>query len=151
MSRKILGINDGRRPRIPVFFVVETLQANKLVWFLVDTGSCFSALNESEALLMGLDLAVLPYVKGESIGFGGYFKPRTINRPVKLIFQTADNGQYSLQQSGFRIISPEHTDEETRRKIVELTPCVLGMDILNKFEIHIYSKRIELIPYEDQE
>jgi len=36
-----------------------------------------------------------------------------------------------------------YRDPEKRKMLVELTPCVLGMDILSKFEIYIYRNRID--------
>jgi len=146
--RKVLGINDGRKPRVPAFFCIKSLDIMKLVWFLLDTGSIFSILNESEALLMGIEPTTLPYAKVESIGFGGTFKHRMINRSVELIFKTSENDFYKIPQSGFRVCSPEDKDPEKRKRMVELTPCVVGMDVLSKFEIHIYKKKIELIPFE---
>lgn len=146
--RKVIGINDGRKPRVPAFFCIKSLDIMKLVWFLVDTGSTRSILNESEALLMGIDPTTLPYSKEGSIGFGGEFKHRMINRPVEVIFKTSDNDFYKIPQSEFRVLSPEHEDPEKRRMLVKLTPCVLGMDILSKFEIHILRKSVELIPFE---
>jgi len=129
--KKVIGINDGVKPRVPAFFCIKSLDIMKLVWFLLDTGAIFSILNESEALLMGIDPSTLQYAKVESIGFGGEFKHRIINRPVELIFKTSDNDFYKIPQSGFRVVSPEHEDPEKRKMLVELTPCVLGMDILS--------------------
>ena len=118
-----------------------------MVWFVVDTGSVFSALSEKDIVLMGIDCFALPEAKKEAIGFGGFFKSRLLNMQVQLIFSATDGQEYRISQSGFTVISPPK-DAPKREEIVALSPSVLGMDILSKFDIHIYQKKIELIPRE---
>jgi len=111
----------------------------------VDTGSGFSALSEKDAILMGIDCSTLPLSKREAIGFGGFFRSRLLNTEVQLIFPATDNEEYRISQSGFLVICPPQ-DAPKREELVALTPSVLGMDILSKFDIYIYQKRVELIP-----
>jgi hypothetical protein len=146
--KAVIGINDGRVPKVPAFVLIKNLGVNRLVWFLVDTGSTYSAICESDALLAGIDPTTLPYEKGEAVGFGGKFRCRSINHPVELIFKTSDSSQFTIHRSGFKLIPAEHKDEAIRRKLLEVTPSVLGMDVLNTFEIHILRKKVELSPYE---
>jgi hypothetical protein len=98
---------------------------------------------------MVIDCSTLPEAKKEAIGFGGFFKPRLLNTQVHLIFSAIDGREYKISQSGFTVISPPQRIEK-REEIVALSPSVLGMDILSKFEIHMYEKKIELIPRESE-
>ena len=139
------GIVTGIRPRVQVAISAKTLGVtSKPIWFVVDTGSSFSAISEADAVLIGIDCSLLPRKKDDAIGFGGFFKPRMIDKEVELAF-FGDDGEYKVTRSGFVVICPpENIDAKTRQKMLELTPSVLGMDVLSKFDIHVYKKRVEL-------
>jgi len=148
--QEIIGINDGRVLRIPAFFSVKPLQVNGLVWFHMDTGSTHSAISESAATILGLDIVTLPYDKSGAVGFGGKFRYKIVNRPVEIVFNTSDKESYRVSQSGFKVVPAEHEDEAIRKELLARTPSVLGMDILNKFQIHITRKKVVFVPYDEK-
>ncbi len=144
---KFVGSVVGKRPIIPVFFEVRAYKKSKMVDFLVDTGSIFSALSEKEATIMGIDCSDLPEAKGEAIGFGGLFKTKMINRLATLTFRSSNRQEYKINyDSGFRVICvPSNATREEREKILRSTPSVLGMDILlAKFKIYVDGQKVEL-------
>ena len=116
-----------------------------MVPFLVDSGSLFSALNEKEAVLMGLDCSSLPDSKGETVGFGGTFRTKVINRLVFLTFKYG-NDKYKMRYSqGFRVVYiPPHVGRDEREKLMRYTPSVLGMDVLTKFKVYMDKHKIVL-------
>jgi hypothetical protein len=141
----VKGIVTGKGPRVQVVLDIKGQTTSGLVWFTVDTGSNFSSLSEAEAILMGIDCSALPLAKIEAVGFGGSFKPRVLNKQVDLIFST-DDGEYKLPRSGFMVTCPpDNVQGKEREKIVELTPSVLGMDVISHFDLHVYKKRVELV------
>jgi len=129
---------------ISVLFEVRAFKVSKMVTFLVDTGSKFSAITEKEATIMGIDCSSLPYVKGEAIGFGGFFRNRNINREVIVTFKS-NQDEHRMKFGSFRVncVPPNLTGEE-REKLIRLTPNVLGMDILRRFRTCVDENQIEL-------
>ena len=95
---------------------------------------------------MGLDCSLLPFSKQESIGFGGTFKTRVINKLVVLTFRSDKEEIKIPYSSGFRVVCPPPniTDEE-KEKFYRYTPSILGMDILSKFRLCISKKELEMI------
>jgi len=112
---------------------------------MVDTGSLFSAITEREAALMGLDCSRLPESKIPAIGFGGKFKTKMINRLVILTFRQDKNEHRIRYSRGFRVIcTPPGIKEEDKEELLRLTPNVLGMDILTRFETRVRKPKVEL-------
>lgn len=130
---------------ISVLFEVRAFKVSKIVTFLVDTGSKFSAITEKEATIMGIDCSSLPYEKGEAIGFGGFFRNRNINREVIVTFKS-NKDEHRMKFGSFRVncVPPNLTGEE-REKLIRLTPDVLGMDILRRFRTCVEENQVELI------
>ena len=146
VTSKFTGSVVGKRPLIPIFFEVKAYKKSKMIDFLVDTGSIFSALSEKEATLMGIDCSELPEAKGEAIGFGGLFKTRMINKLVTLTFGSG-NQEYRINyNSGFKVICiPSSATREEREKMLRYTPSVIGMDILlAKFKTRVDEQKVEL-------
>jgi hypothetical protein len=116
-----------------------------MVSFLVDSGSKFSAITEKEATIMRIDISSLPYTKEESVGFGGFFKNRNINREVILTFKS-NQDEYRIKFGSFRVncIPPDLTREE-RERLIQVTPNVLGMDILRLFKTYLDINHVELV------
>ena len=87
---------------------------------------------------------MLPDCAEESIGFGGTFKNKMINCPVKLTF--GNEQKYTVRyDSGFRVVVfPNEIDCQQREKLIRYTPSVLGMDVLEKFKVYIDKKKVEL-------
>jgi hypothetical protein len=142
----VKGIVTSKGPRVQAELSVRGLGASKLIWFTVDTGANFSSISEAEAILMGIDCSTLPSATIEAVGFGGFFRPRVLNREVDLTFPT-ESGEYRLQRSGFMVTCPpDSVRGKERDRIVEITPSVLGMDVLSHFDLHVYKKRVELVP-----
>ena len=143
-SIKIKGVTIGKHPTIPILFEVPSVKKSKIINFLIDTGSTFSAITEKEATLMGLDCSQFPDTRGPAIGFGGWFKTKMINRLVILTFK-AERGEWKYNYSnGFRIVCcPENLKGEEREKFLRYVPCVLGMEILTKFDIFINKDKVE--------
>lgn len=130
---------------MPVFFDAPALHASKSVGFLVDTGSTFSAITEKEATLAGIDCFMLPEFPKESIGFGGTFRHKVINRPVYLTFGSGKNLHRITYASGFRVTCiPAGTPSKERETMLRYTPSILGMDILSKFKLYLDKKKLEL-------
>jgi hypothetical protein len=102
-------------------------------------------LTEKDALLIGLEFAMFSECRQLSIGFGGTFKNRMINCPVKLTFG-ADGQKYTLSyDSGFRIMTiPSHLSSQERETIMRSTPSVLGMDVLRYFRMYLDKDKVEL-------
>jgi hypothetical protein len=124
---------------------VPYFHKERVVSFLVDSGSVFSAITEKEVSLMGIDCDLLPEAKGEAIGFGGFFKNRMINRPVFLTFDSGKDKHRMNYSSGLKVVCiPPGIDEKDRERYTRFTPCVLGMDILCKFETRISRNKLEL-------
>lgn len=147
MSRKLkfIGLIIDNRPTIAVLFEVPAFHCSKIINFLVDTGSAFSAITEKEANLLELDRAFLPEAKQEAIGFGGTFKNKIINHPVILTFKSQKDEHKITYSSGFQIICiPPDVTHEEREKILRYTPSVLGMDILRQFQVYVDKRKVEL-------
>lgn len=143
---KFRGFIINGQPRIPILVEVPAHHKSKVISFLVDSGSNFSAISEKEAEVMGLDCSMLPEAKGEAVGFGGTFRTRVINSTVYLTFGLDEQKHRIAYSSGLKVvcIPPDKTPEE-REKLLRFTPCVLGMDVLGNFEVHIYRNRVELV------
>jgi len=95
---------------------------------------------------MGLDCSILPESKQESIGFGGTFRNKIINRLVFLTFKSGKEEHRIRYSSGFRVTCiPLDVSREEREKLLRYTPSVLGMDILRNFETRISKRKVELI------
>jgi len=95
---------------------------------------------------MGLDCSQLPETRGPpAIGFGGWFKTRMINRLVILTLK-GDRGEWKYNySSGFRVIcAPPNLTGEEREKFLRYVPCVLGMEILAKFDFFMNEDKVEL-------
>jgi hypothetical protein len=145
-SRVFKGINVCGQPIIPVLFEVPAYGVSKIVRFLVDTGSKVSLITEMEATLAGIDCGTLPFAKDISIGFGGLFKHKTLNYLVTLTFSSNNDELKINHNSGFSVICPpENLEPKNREIMLRHTPCVLGMDILSKFEVYLSKRRVELI------
>jgi len=131
---------------MPVLVEVPAYHKSKVINFLVDSDAVFSAVYEKEATLMGLDCSLFPEAKREAVGFGGTFRTRVINSVVYLTFGSGDQKHRIAYSSGFKIVCvpPDKTPAE-REKLLRFTPCVLGMDVLGNFEVHIYKNRVELV------
>ena len=135
----------GKRPLIQVLFEIPSDRLSKIVYFMIDSGSLFSALSEKEATLMGLDCSALPFSKGEAIGFGGHFKTKMINKLVVLTFRDNGNESKIRYSSGFKVVCiPSDLPEEEREEMLRQTPSVLGMDILTKFSVYMDKRKVEL-------
>jgi len=116
-----------------------------MVDFLVDTGARASAITEKEATIMGIDCPSLPFFKHKSVGFGGFYRNRIINRQVTLTFQSnKDFHQIKLSSFMVTCIPPEVSGEE-REKLIRYIPNVLGMDILRHFKTCVTKNQVELI------
>ena len=116
-----------------------------MVNFLVDTGSTYSALTEKEAMLLGLDCGMLPESKKQAIGFGGTFRNKIINRPVFLTFRSNKAEHKITYSSGFEVVCiPHDATPQERESMLRYTPCILGMDILDKFEVYVDKRKVEL-------
>lgn len=95
---------------------------------------------------MNIDISSLPYTKRKAIGFGGFFKNKLINREVILTFKS-NGGEYKIKcGGGFEVICvPPHITAEEREEFIRLTPNVLGMDILRRFEVCVRKNEVKLI------
>jgi hypothetical protein len=134
-----------KRPLMPVLFEVPFFHCGKTIYFLVDTGSSYSAITEKETTLLGIDYSMLPDYGKDCIGFGGTFKNKIINRPVYLTFGSGTNLYKITFASGFQIVCiPEDMGVEEREKLLRYTPSVIGMDILSHFKLYIDKKKVEL-------
>lgn len=121
-----------------------------MVEFVVDTGAVFSAITEKELTIMGIDCNSLPYSKGESIGFGGVFQNRMINRQVTLTFGSNET-EYKIKCGSFLVVCvPPTSKGEEREKIIRCTPNVLGMDILRRFKTCVIKEKVELTPLKNK-
>ena len=103
-------------------------------------------MTEKDALLVGLECALFAEDTILSIGFGGTFKNRRINCPVKLTFGANTQQPYTLHyDSGFRLmITPPTLSPTEREKILRSTSSVLGMDILRHFKTYLDKDKVEL-------
>jgi len=142
---KFNGLVINRQPRISVLFEVKAFKVSKIVDFLVDTGTTYSAITEKEAMIMGIDCSVLPYYKLRSIGFGGFFRNRMINREIILTFKSKED-EYKIKPGGFQVVCiPPEVVGEDREKLIRYIPNVLGMDILRNFKTCVTKNQVELI------
>jgi len=145
LSIKFKGLVINRQPRISVLFEVRAYNVSKIVDFLVDTGTTYSAITEKEATIMGIDCSSLPYFKYEAVGFGGLFRNRMINRQVILTFKS-NKDEYKVKCGSFIVICiPSSIIGEEREKMIRYTPNVLGMDILRRFRTYVDENQVELI------
>jgi len=139
------GLVIDRHPRISVFFEVRAFKKSKMINFVVDTGSKFSAITEKEATVMGIACSSLPYSKREAVGFGGLFRNRIINRLVILTFKSKED-EYKVKCGSFLVVCvPLNITGEEREKVIRYTPSVLGMDILRRFRTCVEKSQVELV------
>lgn len=126
-------------------FEVPAFHCGRFINFIVDTGSTYSAITEKEANLLGLDCTFLPEAKKGAIGFGGVFTNKIINRPVILTFKSLKEEHKITYASGFQIICiPPNAAPSYREQMLRYNPCVLGMEILGKFQVYIDKRKVEL-------
>jgi len=117
-----------------------------MVNFVVDTGAVYSAVTEKEATIMGIDCYSLPYFEKESVGFGGLFKNRIINRQTILTFRSNES-EYKIKCGCFMVVCvPPNLVGEEREKMIRYTPNILGMDILRRFKTCVDKDHVELTP-----
>lgn len=130
---------------MPVLFEVPALHCSRVVQFLVDTGSTYSAITEKEAILLGIEIAVLPEAKKGAVGFGGTFKNKIINYPVFLRFKSPTEEYKITYGNGFQIICiPPNLPDKEREIWLRYCPCVLGMEVLRKFQVYVDKRKVEL-------
>jgi hypothetical protein len=111
----------------------------------VDTGAIYSAITEKEATMMKIDVSLLPYSKRRAVGFGGFFRNKIINREVILTFKS-NKDEYKVKCGGFEVIcTPPNVTSEERDKLIQVTPNVLGMDILRRFKTYVDKNGVELV------
>lgn len=80
------------------------------------------------------------------MGFGGVFSMRIINSTVYLTFGSGEQKHRIVYSSGLSVVCvPPEKKPEEREKLHRFTPCVLGMDVLSNFEVHICRNRVELV------
>jgi hypothetical protein len=126
-------------------FEVPAFHCSRIINFLVDTGSTYSAITEKEATLLGIEIAILPEAKKGAIGFGGSFRNKIINHPVKLRLKSSTDEHTITYGSGFQIICiPSSATGAEREKWLRYCPSVLGMEILGKFKVYVDRKKVEL-------
>jgi len=141
---KFTGLVINRQPTISVLFEVKAFKISKIVSFLVDSGSKFSAITEKEATIMGIDCSSLPDAKMEAVGFGGSFRNRNINREVILTFKS-NQDEHRIKLGCFQVnCIPLNLTREEREKLIRLIPNVLGMDILRTFRTCFDAGQVEL-------
>jgi len=142
---KFKGLVIDRQPRISALFEVRAYKIRSMVNFLVDTGARASAITEKEATIMGIDCSSLPFFKYKSVGFGGFYRNRIINRQVILTFKS-NKDFHQIKRSSFMVtcIPPKVSGEE-REKLIRYIPNVLGMDILKEFKTCVTKNQVELI------
>jgi len=130
---------------ISVFVEIPRHHCSRSVTFLVDSGATNSILIEPDASLMGLDCSIFPDCKQLSVGFGGTFRNKVINCPVRLTFGS-DKQKYILPfDSGLSLmIIPPHLSAQDKEIILRSTKSVIGMDILRHFKTYIDKNKVEL-------
>lgn len=139
------GLVINRQPRISVLFEVKAYKAKRMVDFLVDTGTTYSAITEKDATIMKIDFSSLPYHKRRAIGFGGFFQNRMINRQIILTFKSNED-EYKITLGSMQVICiPPTVTGEEREKMMRYIPNVLGMDILRRFRTCVDKNYVELI------
>ena len=89
--------------------------------------------------------SIFPECKNLSVGFGGTFKNRLLNCPVKLTFG-ADKEKYTLPyDSGLRLMTiPFGLSARDKEIILQSTKSVIGMDVLRHFKTYIDKNKVEL-------
>lgn len=113
---KFKGLVINRQPKISVLFEVKSYNVKKIVDFLVDTGTTYSAITEKEATIMNIDVSSLPYFKREPVGFGGLFRNKMINRLVVLTFKSNED-EHQIKCSSFIVTCiPPNISAEDREK-----------------------------------
>jgi len=141
---KFKGLVINRQPKISVLFEVKSYNVKKIVDFLVDTGTTYSAITEKEATIMNIDVSSLPYFKREAVGFGGLFRNKMINRLVVLTFKSNED-EHQIKCGSFIVTCiPPNISAEDREKTIRYTPNVLGMDILHIFRTCVEKNQVEL-------
>jgi hypothetical protein len=131
-------------------FEVPYFHCSRIINFLIDTGSSYSAITEKESDLLGIEYAVLPDAPKGAIGFGGKFKNKMINRPVYLTFKYLKEEYKMTYSSGFQIvIIPATIVGEDREEMFRYTPSVLGIDVLSKFQLYLDKEKVELTLVKD--
>ena len=145
LTFKFKGLVINRQPRITILFEVKAFKVSKMIYFLVDTGTTYSAITEKEATIMGLSCSSLPFAKNDAVGFGGLFRNRIINRPVILTFRSSQEEHKITCPSFYVICTPPNVKSEEREKLIRYTPSVLGMDILRNFRTCVEKDQVELI------
>ena len=141
---KFKGLVINRQPKISVLFEVKSYNVKKIVDFLVDTGTTYSAITEKEATIMNIDVSSLPYFKHEAVGFGGLFRNKMINRLVVLTFKSNED-EHQIKCGSFIVACiPPNISAEDREKMIRYTPNVLGMDILHNFRTCVEKNQVEL-------
>lgn len=145
LTLRFMGFVINKQPRIPVLVEIIAHHRSRVVSFLVDSGATYSAISEKELELMGLGSSIFPEEKKTSIGFGGTFRNRVVNCPVHLTFGSDKQRHRIVVDGGLKIICiPPDKKPEERERMLQLTPSILGMDVLCKFNVHIYKRTIEL-------
>jgi hypothetical protein len=113
---------------------------------LLDSGATKSMITEKDAAIIGIDCYDFPECKEDSIGFGGTFRNRMINCPIKLTFGKGNAHEYCVHHdSGLRLIMvPPTVTGEDREKLIRSTPSVLGMDVIERFQFTIDHGKVQL-------
>jgi hypothetical protein len=73
-----------------------------------------------------------------------------INHPVNLTFKSSKDEYKMTYSSGFQIvIIPPQITGDDREKMLRYCPSVLGMEILQKFQLYLDKKKVELTLVKD--
>jgi hypothetical protein len=120
--------------RVEAVLICTKLQISKVVEFMVDTGSSYTAILDKDVDKLGINYDDLEEAEEDVTGIGGdattYLLPKS-----KLIFTDNKGHEFPEDLDTGMVLRHSFKNEKERHNIFTLS-SLLGMDILHKYKIH---------------
>ena len=134
----IIGYFDRGEPFVQGRLVIERLEVDEYVWFLVDTGADSTVLNPADGELVGCRFDLLRGNPTPVYGIGG--NQNCYSEEATIVFAD-DDGQFVFPVA-IDIVLPDPNPEA----VVNELPSLLGRDFINYRLMH-YDYNADLLRF----
>ena len=125
-------------PFLQARLISPSLNVNKRLDFLVDTGASRTVLLDGDARQIGVDYARLAKLSNGTVGIGGVVDTYAVH-DAQLLF-VGDTALCRIKLDDLLVLRHRPRNAEEERRIKRL-PSVVGRDVLNRFEVVLNWKK----------
>lgn len=126
---------------VTALFICDHLNIKTTQKFVLDTGTIHTTLPETRARELGVDLAKLETykIKLRMGGIGGGSDARMLGG-IRIIFTATDGSTVEEKLQFVHVLKDPPTRDEQDRKILATFPCLLGLDVIRRFNLRFTEK-----------